>query len=102
MLLLTVDAGEDKTSNEGDAVEFNASFNDLGVLDSHTIEWNFGDGNTATETLTPSHIYNDNGEYDVTLTITDDEGASTTSTLKVTVNNVAPTITDVTDGSTNR
>jgi PKD repeat protein len=90
-----VDAVEDQTSNEGNAVKFNASFNDPGILDTHTIEWNFGDGNTLTDTLTPTHVYTDNGEYDVSLTVTDDAGASTTSTLKVTVNNAAPTITKI-------
>ena len=86
----------DRTSDEGSPVGFNASFSDPGVLDTHTIEWNFGDGATATDTLTPTHTYSDNGEYQVALTVTDDEEAATTVNLTVTVNNVAPTITQAT------
>ena len=96
-----VDAGENRVSNEGDIVEFNASFSDPGIEDTHTIKWNFGDGSTATNTLTPSHTYTDNGIYDVSITVTDDEGASTTSTLKVTVNNVAPVIDELEDKTGN-
>ncbi len=91
-----VNAGEDRVGDEGSPVAFNASFSDPGIEDTHTIAWDFGDGNTVTDTLDPTHVYINNGEYDVSLTITDDEGASTTSTLKVTVNNVTPTITSLT------
>jgi parallel beta-helix repeat protein len=41
--------------------------------------WDFGDGNNATE-ATPTHIYAQNGTYTVTLTVTDNEGATDTST----------------------
>jgi PKD repeat protein len=41
--------------------------------------WDFGDGNNATE-ATPTHIYAQNGTYNVTLTVTDNEGATDTST----------------------
>ena len=91
-----IEVGEDKTSDEGSPVQFNASFSDPGIEDTHTIAWDFGDGNIVTDTLDPTHVYINNGEYDVSLTVTDDEGASTTSTLKVTVNNVTPTITSIT------
>jgi PKD repeat protein len=49
----------------------------------------FGDGTTSMEE-TPQHIYGDNGVFDVILTVTDDDGASDTDTIIVTVNNVAP------------
>ncbi len=39
-----------------------------------------------------SHIYADNGVYDVTVTISDDDGGTTVQTFQVTVNNVAPTL----------
>ncbi|MDO8969531.1 MAG: PKD domain-containing protein, partial [Saprospiraceae bacterium] len=38
--------------------------------------WNFGDGNTSTET-NPVHIYADPGTYDVTLTATNNCGSNT-------------------------
>jgi PKD repeat protein len=89
----TVNAGPDKTADEGDVVNFSGSFTDPGLADTHTIEWDFGDSTTAVGTLTPSHVYADNGIYTVTLTVTDDDGASTNDTLAVTVNNIAPTVT---------
>jgi PKD repeat protein/disulfide oxidoreductase YuzD len=93
----TVDAGLDKTANEGQTVQLNGTYTDPGILDTQTLTWNFGDGSTPTTgTLTPSHIYKDNGTYTVSLTVTDKDGGSTTDTLVMTVKNVAPTITNLT------
>ncbi|RLJ18334.1 hypothetical protein DJ031_11785 [bacterium endosymbiont of Escarpia laminata] len=87
-----VDAGADQTINEGDTASFNGGFTDPGAVDTHTIEWNFGDGTTDSGSLTPSHTYTDNGIYTVTLTVTDKDGGVGTDSLTVTVNNVAPTV----------
>jgi PKD repeat protein len=88
----TVEAGSDQTVNEGEVVNFSGSFTDPGLADTHTIEWDFGDGTTTVGTLTPSHVYADNGIYTVTLTVTDDDGGTTNDALTVTVNNVAPAV----------
>jgi len=88
----TVEAGLDRTVNEGDTVNFSGSFTDPGSADTHTVEWDFGDSSLANGTLTPSHVYADNGVYTVTLTVTDDEGVPGSNTFTVTVNNVAPTV----------
>ncbi len=88
-----VEAGPDQTVNEGEIVSFSGSFTDPGWLDTHTIVWEFGDGNSAIETLTPIHTYGDNGIYTVTLTVTDDDNGIGTDTLIVTALNVAPIVT---------
>lgn len=90
----TVNAGADQIANEGDTVSFSGSYTDPGINDApFTVQWNFGDGATASGTLTPTHVYADNGVYTVTLAVTDKDGGTGTDTLIVTVNNVAPTVT---------
>jgi len=86
-----VNAGDDQLADEGSSVSFSGGFTDAGSADTHTMLWDFGDGATASGTLSPSHAYADNGVYTVTLTVTDDDGGSTSDTLTMTVNNVAPT-----------
>ncbi|MFC2108687.1 PKD domain-containing protein [Candidatus Bipolaricaulota bacterium] len=53
--------------------------------------WSFGDG-AISETMQPTHTYTLPGEYSVTLTVTDNDGASsaTTRTVIVTKPNVPP------------
>ena len=106
-----VEAGVNQTVDEGYVVSLDpATFNDLGTLDTHTAIIDWGDtiveAGTVTEspfgppgdtagadgTVSGSHVYADNGVYTVTVTVTDDNGASTSDTLTVTVNNVAPTV----------
>ncbi|MCR9201123.1 MAG: Ig-like domain-containing protein [Planctomycetaceae bacterium] len=84
------------------------AFTDPGVLDTHTLLVNWGDGITspatvdaATRTFTASHLYSDDDPsgttvdtYAVSLTLTDDDGDSTIGNTSITVTNVAPQIDD--------
>ena len=58
-----------------------------GTITNYT--WDFGDGTDSHE-KNPEHKYHDNGIYVVTLTVTDNEGAKTVITKKVTVANAPP------------
>jgi len=53
-------------------------------------DWNFGDGKTASG-KTASHTYTAADTYTVTLTVTDDKGKKTSTTVDVTVETPPPT-----------
>ncbi|MDY9927291.1 PKD domain-containing protein, partial [Methanosarcina sp.] len=91
---ILVKAGSDQTMEEGATVNFEGSFTASG---SHTYSyhWDFGDGSVEDSSLTTSHTYADDGAYTVNLTVTDEGGDYGNDTLKVTVNNAAPTVTSI-------
>ncbi|MGJ8720331.1 MAG: PKD domain-containing protein [Salinibacterium amurskyense] len=91
------------TANEAPLAEFTHSESDLvasfdatgssdpdGTIDAY--EWDFGDGASSTDPVV-DHTYAAAGTYDVTLTVSDNKGASATAAATVTVlaPNVAPT-----------
>jgi glucose/arabinose dehydrogenase len=57
-----------------------------------TYSWNFGDGATSTA-ANPTHTFTTNNTYNVTLTVTDPDGASGTAGVQIGVGNTAPTVT---------
>ncbi|MGH7204110.1 MAG: SdrD B-like domain-containing protein [Candidatus Levyibacteriota bacterium] len=81
------------------AVATSATFTDGDTTDTHTATWNWGDTTTSQGTVTEpngttpgavtgSHSYATAGVYTVTLTVTDNDGASNTATYQyVTVYN---------------
>jgi PKD repeat protein len=68
----------------GEAIEFygSESWDEDGEIAGYA--WEFGDGNTA-EGETVWHTYYDVGVYTVSLTVTDDRGATASATTEVTV-----------------
>jgi uncharacterized membrane protein len=87
-----VEAGPDQNVNEGQSVSFSGLITDPDSPSGHTILWTFGDGATASGTLTPVHTYDDDGTYPVTLTVTDTSGLDGSDSLSVNVANVAPSV----------
>jgi len=90
----TADPGGPYTGDEAAAVNFDGgASSDLdGSIAQY--DWDFGDGNTAIDGgLTPSNTYAVSGNYDVTLTVTDDGGAtdSQVAVAAIGVDNVPPT-----------
>jgi hypothetical protein len=78
-----------ETVYTGEAIIFNATESDDpdGTIVSYA--WDFGDGVNATGVVV-EHDYDDDGNYTVTLTVTDDDKAFDTASAEKTVLNRAP------------
>lgn len=66
-------------------ISVSSKFTDVGILDTHTAVWDWGDGMTSAGIVTESngagdvsgeHSYTNSGIYWITLTVTDDDGGS--------------------------
>lgn len=64
------------------------SFDPDGPIASYA--WNFGDGSPAGSGVSPQHTYAAAGSYDVTLTVTDVQGATGSVTQTISVNAAPP------------
>jgi PKD repeat protein len=71
------------------------SFNGLNSSDSdgfiNRYEWSFGDGSPNVTGSSVTHSYADDGTYTVELTVKDDNGATNSTSVTITVNNRQPT-----------
>ncbi len=93
VVVVDQDAGSNAAPNAGftsSCTDLECDFTDTSSDSDGSVvlwDWDFGDGNTSTA-QNPSHAYAASGTYTVSLTVTDDGGASDTETASVTV--VAP------------
>jgi hypothetical protein len=98
--------GFNADSKSSDTVQFDASYSfdpDLADADELSYHWDFGDDGTGSG-LTPTYNYGEiplEKKFEVTLTVSDDEGAISTDTLIIWIGNSPPevkfTITDLFD-----
>jgi PKD repeat protein len=95
-------APADAVIDEGAMLNLRATFHDPGTLDMHTATIDWGDGTgpvtvnvaqaAATGTVSAAHSYADDGIYQVTVTVMDDEGAADTDVFDITVRNLSATV----------
>ena len=91
---VTVDDGSVGSTNYPPTADFSytttdltADFTDLSTDSDGSVvgwDWDFGDGSTSTA-QNPSHTYAADGTYSVSLTVTDDDGATGSTSQDVTV-----------------
>jgi uncharacterized protein (TIGR03790 family) len=92
----TAEAGNDIFDFEGVEIFFDGSSSTDSPSDIPTLNytWDFKDGHMGYG-MNPSHTYSDDGIYLVTLQVRDDDGAIDSVSVTVTLDNVAPNITEL-------
>ncbi len=76
--------------DEGQLMSWTLTWSDPGTLDSHTIDWDPGDGSgpqSGNESF--SYSYAEDGNYGLVLTITDNDGGTASDTVNIQVDNDA-------------
>ncbi|MEM6473579.1 MAG: cadherin domain-containing protein, partial [Planctomycetota bacterium] len=85
---------------EGDSVSLTGTIADVGALDSFTLEIDWDDDEPVDQSDLPArttsfdavHRFRNDGEFNVAITLTDDDGLSATAEVTVIVDNAAPTV----------
>ncbi len=100
----TVDAGPDAAIDEGSLFTGSGQFIDPGT-DTWSATVDYGDGSgvqplalNPDRTFNLNHVYDDNGLYSVSVSVSDDDGSVGLDVAMVTVLNVAPAATLSNDG----
>ena len=93
----------DRWGGEGAPLVFRGDARDDGLFDAMGLQyrWDFGDGARA-EGATTTHAFADDGRYEVTLTVTDPQGAAESTRFDVRVDNTPATVTGDVVGFTDR
>ena len=73
-------------------VQFNSDGTRHPLAKDFTIEWNFQDGSPTTTEADPTHTFTTIGTYNVTLTVTDEEGKVAVATVPIIVGNAVPQV----------
>ncbi len=84
--------GPDRQSFEGSELLLDVQVMDPGIADTFTISWDLGEGTIVSQAFALSHAYGDNGVYEVTVFVEDDDGGSSHDKLMVTILNQSPTV----------
>ena len=101
----TVNVVAPSDSVRGQTVFLAGDFTDPGVLDTHTVAINWGDGTVdgpspSSGPITGSHIYAAAGQYDISVTVVDNHGDQTTVESSIVVSVVAIQGNDLAVGGT--
>ena len=81
---------------EGDSLQINANYTDVGIKDYHTVEFDWGDNSPIEQeeqtpllgdigSISGSHTYTTEGRYTATVTVTDDDNLFDSKSVDVTV-----------------
>ena len=101
--VVTAPAGQEAGEALATGIDL-GSFTDPGADANWTVDIDWGDTTTSTLSAnttgslgSPSHTYTDEGVYNVTVQVTDKDGASDDASFAVTVDNAAPSYTPPSD-----
>ena len=80
------------TISQGKLASPKSTFSDVGVVDTHTAEVDWGDGATSTLSIDNSdnsvggnHLYSNQGDYVITISVTDDDGGKGVATTSLSI-----------------